>query len=53
VSLGAALRFARYARRYERGDTDPRPGLPVAVALGLLLALCGTALAVYLFLLSR
>jgi uncharacterized membrane protein YidH (DUF202 family) len=53
VSLGSALRFQHYARRYERGDSDPRPGLKVAVLLGFLLAVCGTALGVYLFTLAR
>jgi putative membrane protein len=53
VSLGSALRFRRFARRYERGDSDPRPGLPVAVALGIVLALSGAALGVYLFTIAR
>jgi len=53
VSLGSALRFQRYARRYERGDSDPRPGLRVAVVLGFILAACGIALGIYLFMLAR
>jgi uncharacterized membrane protein YidH (DUF202 family) len=53
VSLGSALRFLRFARRYERGDSDPRPGLSVAVVLGFVLAAAGTALGVYLLTLAR
>jgi uncharacterized membrane protein YidH (DUF202 family) len=53
VSLGSALRFSRFARRYEGGDSDPRPGLPVAVVLGFALAASGTALGVYLLTLAR
>jgi putative membrane protein len=53
VSLGSALRFRRFARRYEEGDSDPRPGLSVAVVLGFLLAVSGAALGVYLLTLAR
>jgi putative membrane protein len=53
VSLVSALRFRRFARRYEKGDSDPRPGLSVAVIMGFVLAVSGTALGVYLLTIAR
>jgi putative membrane protein len=52
MSVLSAARYMRFLRRFEQGDPEPSLGLPMAIALALLLALVGAALAAYLWLAS-
>jgi uncharacterized membrane protein YidH (DUF202 family) len=53
ASAVSGVHYWRFLRRYERGDTRPGPGIPLAIGLSCLLALAGVALAAYLWLAGR
>jgi putative membrane protein len=48
VNGWAAVRYWRFQRRFERGDTSSGKGVLAAVGLAIILAAAGAALAVYL-----
>jgi hypothetical protein len=52
ATAASAFRFAFFAQRYARGDSRPGPGLTLSLVLSGLVALGGTALGAYLWIVS-
>lgn len=50
TSAVSAFRYGQFAHRYDRGDARPGPGIPLAIALCVLLALAGSVLVALLWL---
>lgn len=53
TSAVSAVHYWHFLRRYERGDTSPGPGIPLAIGLSALLVVAGVGLAAYLWLAGR
>lgn len=49
TSIVSALHYRRFLGRYQRGDTRPGPGIPLALGLAALLSVVGVLMAVCLY----